>query len=35
MWHRLIRQQLTAGDLQLLAPAIPEGGPEVQHLPAV
>jgi drug/metabolite transporter (DMT)-like permease len=34
-WHRLIRQQLTAGDLEPLAPAIPEGGPEVQHLPAV
>lgn len=30
--HRLIRQQLTAGDLQPLAPAIPEGGPEVRSL---
>jgi hypothetical protein len=34
-WHWLIRQQLTAGDLQSLAPAIPDGGAEMQHLAAV
>jgi hypothetical protein len=33
--HGLIGQQFTAGDLEPLAPAIPESGPEVEHLAAV
>lgn len=33
--HRLIAQQLAAGDLQPLVPAVPDGGPEMQHLAAV
>ena len=33
--HRLIRQQLTTGDLQPPASTIPEGGPKVQHLPTI
>jgi hypothetical protein len=31
----LIGQQLAAGDLEPLAPAVPEGWPEVQHLSAI
>jgi hypothetical protein len=33
--HGLIGQQLATSDLQPLAPAVPESGPEVQHQPAV
>ena len=33
--HRLIRQQLTARDLESLAQPVPAVGPEVQHLAAV
>ena len=34
-WHRLIRQQLSQRDLQLLTPVIPAAGPEVEHLAAI
>ena len=33
--HRLIRQQLAAGDLQQLAPPVPTAGAEVQHPPPI
>jgi hypothetical protein len=34
-WHRLIGEQLPAGDLQLLPPLIPDHRFEVQHPPAI
>ena len=34
-WHRLIGQQLPAGDLQLLLPLAPGSRLEVQHPPAI
>jgi hypothetical protein len=33
--HRLIQQQLPNRDLQLLNPAVPATGPEVEHLAAI